>query len=72
MLILQCVESSTSGQTGVTYYVGQAGADGGRTRKSDAIDRHYVQVLTCASLRSLFVHEGLCLTSWYGISAVIG
>jgi hypothetical protein len=44
MLILQCVESTTPGQAGVTYRVGQGGAEGGRTRKSDAIDRHFVQV----------------------------
>lgn len=45
ILVLHCVESSTENQAGATYYVGQAGAEGGRTRATDALSRSYVQLL---------------------------
>jgi pSer/pThr/pTyr-binding forkhead associated (FHA) protein len=45
ILVLHCVESSTENQAGTTYYVGQAGAEGGRTRATDALSRSYVQLL---------------------------
>lgn len=45
MLILHCIESSSQGQTGRAYVIGQGGADGGRTRKTDALSRSWVPFL---------------------------
>jgi hypothetical protein len=50
VLVLHCVESSTVNQAGATYYVGQAGAEGGRTRASDALNRSYIQLLDDPSI----------------------
>jgi len=45
VLVLECIESSSPGQAGITYIVGQGGAEGGRTRKSDAMSNSFVQLL---------------------------
>jgi len=51
VLVLKCVESSYPGQCGQVYHVGEEGAEGGRTFKYDALDRHFVQLFddpTCS------------------------
>ena len=50
VLMLHCVESSTLNQAGATYHVGQAGAEGGRTRVTDALNRSYIQLLDDPSI----------------------
>ena len=50
LLILRCVESSSPEQNGITHHVLQSGAEGGRTRKSDALNRNFIQLLDDATV----------------------
>jgi hypothetical protein len=50
LLILRCVESSSPEQIGITHHVLQSGAEGGRTRKLDALNRNFIQLLDDATV----------------------
>jgi len=44
LLVMRCSESSAADQRGRAFRIPQAGAEGGRRRRSEAADRHFVQV----------------------------
>ena len=56
LLILRCVESSSQEQNGITYHVSQSGAEGGRSRKSDALNRSFIQLLDDATVSRRHFH----------------
>ena len=44
LLVMRCSESSAADQRGRAFRIPQAGAEGGRRRRSEAVGRHFVQV----------------------------
>jgi len=44
LLIMECVESTTPGYSGVVHHIGQEGAEGGRIQKSLTFDKQFIQL----------------------------